>query len=325
MPFHIKPAIAIILLFSACAKAVVNEEQSVGTEKHFSKKQGKNESDIVFNQQNLFPEGVVYDKFNNRFYVSSTNGGNIGIVSAYGQYTPFITGLATDATTGLEIDEARKLLYVAYARGGAVGVFNIADGSLVRTVDLSQLLKGKPAFINDITIDEKGNAFVTNSFAPEIYRITPKGQVSLFYSENEYATAGFGFNGIEYANQGFLLVAFTSGNAIVKIPVNDPSHNSRVQLDAPLANPDGLLLNTNGKELVVVNNAGGQDGKVLVFASKDKWKTGYVTSTTFTGPVFPTTATTDKKNVWVLYAYLNRRNAGQNSYTIKNIPLAEKF
>ena len=279
-------------------------------------------TDINFTVQNLFPEGVVYDKFNDRFYVSSTANGDIGIVTKDGSYTPFITDPALTSTTGLEIDEARKLLYVSNSSDGSVGIYNINTGQRVAFIDLKPLLPGAPVFINDIALDPQGNAYVTNSRSPVIYKITPDGTASIFYQDAAFASSGFGFNGIEYGNSngGYLLVAYTVANQVIKFPVDNPSSYNIVSLNTTLAGPDGLLLSKNGKDLVVVNNAGGGNGKVISFTSNDKWETGTATSSFETGPVFPTTATIDGKNVYVLYAYLNKRATGQSQYTIKLIP-----
>ena len=264
----------------------------------------------------------MYDKYNDRFYVSSTSNGDIGIVTKDGNYTPFITDPALISTTGLEIDEARKLLYVSNSSDGSVGIYNINTGQRVAFIDLKPLLPGAPVFINDIALDPQGNAYVTNSRTPVIYKITPDGTASIFYQDAAFASSGFGFNGIEYGNShgGYLLVAYTVANQVIKFPVDNPSSYNIVSLDATLAGPDGLLLSENGKDLIVVNNAGGGNGKVISFTSKDKWETGTATSSFETGPVFPTTATPDGKNVYVLYAYLNKRAVGQSQYTIKLIP-----
>ncbi len=120
---------------------------------------------------------------------------------------------------------------------------------------------------------------------------------------------------------GYLLVAFTAGNQVVKIPVDNTDSYSIVSLDAPLNRPDGLLLSKDGKQLIVVNNAGGGEGKVLSFMSNDKWASGILSSSFSTGPVFPTTATSNGKEVFVLYAYLNRRPVGQSVFTIQEVPL----
>lgn len=268
----------------------------------------------------------MYDRFNNRFYVSSTTRGDIGIVGADGSYSVFTDDPILTSTTGLEIDEARKLLYVANAPNG-VGVYDINTGSRVRYINLADLLPGAPIFINDIALDPQGNAYVTNSFSPVIYKITPDGTASIFFQNTAFATGPgrFGFNGIEYGNSngGYLLVAFSAANQIVKIPVDNTAAYSVVQLSETLAGPDGLLLSKDGKQLIVVNNAGGGPGKVISFVSDDKWTTATATSTFATGAVFPTTATSNGKDVFVLYAYLNRRATGQNVFTIQQVPLSQ--
>lgn len=88
-----------------------------------------------------------------------------------------------------------------------------------------------------------------------------------------------------------MLVAFT--NEIVKISVNNPMNYSIVQLDVPIS-PDGLLLSKDGKQLVVVNHTFGTlDDKVLSFISEDGGKSGGLSTSFSTGPVVPTTATSD--------------------------------
>jgi sugar lactone lactonase YvrE len=321
---------AATILLAACTKTSLTEESSPADDQAAaarSEKKAQVTKDLVFTEPNLFPEGVVYDKFNNRFYVSSVTRGDIGIVDANGTYTPFITDPALTGTTGLAIDEARKLLYVSNSTDGSVGIYSIATGERTAFIDLKPLLPDAAYFINDIALDPQGNAYVTNSRTPVIYKISPDGVASVFYYDPAFATTGFGFNGIEYANQqgGFLLVAYSVANQVVKFPVSNPSAYSVVDLNATLAGPDGLLLSKNGNELVVVNNAGGGNGRVILFTSKDKWNSGTATTTYETGSVFPTTATTDTKQVYVLYAYLHKIGTGQSAFTIKPVPGTDKF
>ncbi|MES2773147.1 MAG: SMP-30/gluconolactonase/LRE family protein [Bacteroidota bacterium] len=323
-------AAAITILLAACSKTPILEEQPISpgsSQVANAANQSFPAQDIVFTQQNLFPEGVVYDKFNNRFYVSSTTRGDIGIVTSDGVYTPFITDSALIGTTGLEIDEARKLLYVSNSSNGSVCIYDINTGERVNFIDLKPLSPGANFFINDIAIDPQGNAYVTNSRAPVIYKISGSGIASIFYQDAAFATTGFGFNGIEYGNQdsGYLLVAYSVNNQVIKFPITNPAAYNAVSLNATLAGPDGLMLSKNGRDLIVVNNAGGGNGKVITFTSNNKWATGTAVNTFETGPVFPTTATSTGKIVFVLYAYLNKRAVGQSVFTIKQVPGTEKF
>lgn len=280
---------------------------------------------LNFREPNLFPEGVEYDRRNDRFLVSSVTRGDIGSVNAEGDYEVFIDDPALTSTTGLEINRSRNLLYVANAPG-SVGVYDVNNGTRKRLINLAALLPSAPIFVNDIAMDPQGNAYITNSFSPIIYKITPNGIASIFFQNNTFSTqpGQFGFNGIVYghSNGGYLLVAFSRDNKIIKIPVNNTNAFTTVTLDATLASPDGLLLSKDGKQLHIVNNAGGSAaGNVQSFISTDKWRTASLNNSYPTGAVFPTTATSDGKNVYVLYAYLHLRPTGRDMFTIQKVPL----
>ncbi|WP_132051249.1 SMP-30/gluconolactonase/LRE family protein [Pseudocnuella soli] len=320
-------ALAATLLLASCSREAQQSEITTAAETlSAAKKKATTAQRIDFTQTNLFPEGVVYDPFNNWFYVSSLTRGDIGIVKTDGSYTTFIDDPALVATNGLELDAARKRLLVTNNVGG-VGAYDLRTGQRLWYADLAALAPGAPLFINDVALDPQGNAYVTNSASPIIYKITPDGQASIFFQSDAFAlTSGFGFNGIEWGTDGggYLLVAFSARNQVIKFSAKDPAQYSVVQLDALLAGPDGLLLSKDGKQLIVVSNAGGTDAaRVQSFTTNNKWASGTQTDTYATGAVFPTTATSDGKNVYVLYAYLNQRATGRDVFNIQQVPLSD--
>ena len=318
----------VLLLFSVagtllagCSKDITVDEPIAA-----SKAKAKTTEEIQtinFTQTNLFPEGIAYDPWGDFFYVSSTARGDIGIVNREGIYTPFITDEVLVQTTGLELDKARKRLLVSNAPNG-IGAYELGTGDRIWYTNLAALIPGAPIFINDITLDPQGNAYVTNSLTPVIYKVAPDGTATIFFQSTDFATSGFGFNGIVYDERGYLLVAFSAGNDVVRIPVRDPDSYSLVELDAALQSPDGLLLSKDGKQLVVVSNAGGSAaGRVQTFTSQDGWESGTLSTTFSTGAVFPSTATSDGKNIYVLYAYLHQRMIGRSQFTIQQVPLEQ--
>ncbi len=189
----------------------------------------KEPESIKFTQTNLFPEGVVYDPFNNYFLVSSIIRGDIGKVTKDGTYTPFVTDDALVSSIGLEIDKTRKRLLVANSRRGAsmaqLAIYDLNTGVRINLVDLGALLPGAAHFANDIAVDARGNAYITDSNSPVIYKVDLQGNVSIFFTDPGFATAAgqIGFNGIEYHPDGFLLVAFSLRNQLVKIPFSKTS------------------------------------------------------------------------------------------------------
>lgn len=314
----------VYLLLAGCSKE--SSTDITAEETRSSARVQSEPMTIHFTEPNLFPEGVAYDPFRNWFYVSSVAQGDIGIVTFGGTYRRFITDPVLTGTAGLKVDKAAKRLLVSNAEGG-VGAYDLNSGTRIFYSDLSTLLPGALIFINDIALDPQGNIYATNSFSPVIYKVDRYGNASVFFENEDFATGPgeFGFNGIDYDQRGYLLVAFNQTNQIVRIPVRDPETYSIVQLDAPVSGPDGLLLSKDGKQLVVVNNAADSDlnGKVLSFTSQDAWASGTLSTSFTVGTVFPTTATSDGKRVYVLYAYLHLLGSGHSTFTIQEVPLQD--
>ncbi len=307
---------ALALLLAGCSKDLPID---------LDPKKPRTPVQINFTEPNLFPEGLAFDPLHNWFFVSSAAHGDIGIVTFDGTYKPFITDETLTGTTGLKVDKARKRLWVCNVENG-IGAYSLNTGTRLFFTDLAALLPGEPVFINDVALDPEGNAYVTNSFSPVIYKVTREGKASVFFQNAALALAPgeFGFNGIQYDERGFLLVAFL--NQLIKIQVRNTASYSFVQLDAMIS-PDGLLLSKDGKQLIVVHNTGGTpDDKVLSFISNDAWKSGSLSTSFNTGAVFPTTATSDGKHVYVLYSHLDKLLTGQNqdTFTIQEVPLKEK-
>lgn len=300
---------------------------------------------ITFNRSGLYPEGVSHDALHQRFLVSSVTQGTIGQVNYEGHYTPFKEDERLISTVGLKVDEDRKRVLVAVSdigvstrstpatigRYGALGIYDLYSGRRLHFPNLGALRPDLPHFINDIALDYLGNAYVTDSFSPIIYRVDVSGQARVFMENPAFATnpGEFGLNGIVVHPNGYLIVAFSKENKLYRMPLNNPMAHEEIAINAQLMGPDGLLLSKDGKQLVVVNNAGGQSpGKVLSFTSNDNWATGTLTETFSTPePVFPTTATGYGKEVFVLYAHLHKLFGGvdppQSNFTIRKVPFSQ--
>ncbi|WP_224999274.1 SMP-30/gluconolactonase/LRE family protein [Cesiribacter sp. SM1] len=277
---------------------------------------------ISFTQENLFPEGVEYDKQMNRFLVSSITQGSIGVVQQNGSYMEWINEPDIPSTIGIHIDQPRKRLLVAVSDNGAsvksseatinslagLAAYDLRTGERIFYTRMDALLPDAPHFANDVAVDNKGNAYVTDSFTGVIYKVDEAGNASIFYQDDALTPApgAFGLNGIDYDPRGYLIVAKSDDNALLRFPIRNPADYSVIDIPVALNNPDGLYLKNN-KELVVVNNAnGGENANVITLNSTNMWQSTEVTDVFETGPVFPTTATEYLNGqVYVLYAHLN--------------------
>lgn len=296
---------------------------------------------VTFAQAGLYPEGTQYDDQRGLFLVSSETAGRIGQVTDMGSYSVFADDPLLVSSVGLRLDAARNRLLVAVSDPGynpartsaatqgklaALAIFNSSTGTRISYVDLGASAGTTyPAhFANDIAVDGVGNAYITDSFAPLIYRVDAQGAATRFLENAALAApAGkFGLNGIVYHPSGYLLVAKSDEGKLLKIPITTvagtttivPGAITTVTLPAALSlsGADGLQL-TNNTTLLVVCNA---QGKVYRLTTSDDFASvtnaAGTAGVVSTGAVYPTTlARRADSTSYVLHAYLNALQAGQ--------------
>ncbi|TFZ66543.1 hypothetical protein E4631_11035 [Hymenobacter sp. UV11] len=259
---------------------------------------------ITFTQAGLYPEGTQYDDQQAHFLVSSQTAGRIGQVMDDGTYASFADDPQLISTIGLNLDAARSRLLVAVSDPGynaarttaatkgklaALAIFNRSTGAKTGYVDLGGLRPAYAAhFANDIAVDDQGNAYVTDSFAPIIYKVDVQGVATVFLENAALAApAGkFGLNGIVYHPNGYLLVAKSDEGALIKVPLANPNSFSKVTLTGvDLTNDDGLQLLDNTTLLASCNS----QGKVYRVVTTNDFSSVSASGSFATGAVYPTT------------------------------------
>ncbi|MCB2377475.1 hypothetical protein LGH70_07775 [Hymenobacter sp. BT635] len=273
---------------------------------------------VTFTKENLYPEGVEYDTNGRRFLVSSLTTGSIGQIAENGTYAPFITDGSLVSSTGLQIDALRNRLLVAVAdpgyntaktsaatRGKLAGVASFDGlGKFLGYVDLGKLRPDLSHFANDMAVDQAGNVYVTDSFAPIIYKIDALGAASVFVEDARLgAPAGqFGLNGIELHPDGYLLVAKSDDGSLFKVPIANPSSLTKVTTTQDLKGIDGLVL-VETNRLYAVTNA---QSKVYNLTTATNWSEATVAGTFTTEAQYPTTLTRrSATETYVLYSRIN--------------------
>ncbi len=301
-----------MLLLSNCSKNVTQNPSIVSPET------------IAFNQSGLYPEGLAYDAFGKRFFVSSFTRGTIGVVSDNGTYTNFVNDDQLISTAGIFIDSTRNRLLVAIADPGvsaktaaatqgklaALAIYNLSIGQRTSYINLGSLKPLLRHFANDIAIDNLGNIYVTDSFSGIIYKIDSSGNASVFIEDARLAApeGAFGLNGIVYHPNGYLIVAKYNDGLLFRIPVNSPTSLTQIAISQTIPSADGLLLVNNSTLTVACNNP---TNKVFGITSNDNWSNANISSTFNTGDVFPTTLAKRDNEAYVLYAYLGALFSGQ--------------
>jgi DNA-binding beta-propeller fold protein YncE len=164
---------------------------------------------IEFEAPLVYPEGVAFNAKTNTYYVSSLTTGTIGTVDANGKYTVFHQDSTLKSSFGMKIDPKRNRLWVCTAdpnyskfkhpstfkKASKIIALDLASGKRLATIDLEPLYKGNH-FANDLTLDDKGNVYVTDSFSPVIYKIDLKDKATVFAESDLFTTKDIGLNGI---------------------------------------------------------------------------------------------------------------------------------
>lgn len=270
---------------------------------------------ITFHADMVYPESMGWSAKHSVFFVGSVRFGTIGIVDDKGHYEPFVTDKTLVSTVGVLVDDARDRVLVANSDPGAgtrtdgvtvgklagVGVYDMTSGKRLAYYDLGGLSAGTH-FANDLVLDDEGNIYVTDSFAPVIYRIDTSGHSSVFVEDARLHTSdGFNLNGIAYHPDGFLLVGKYNSGELFRIGLADKAIE-KVVLPSPLVGADGFSLVSSGKLLVAVN--AGAD-KTVELISTDGWHSATVGRDVKSIRSMPTAVTRAGKDVWVLNSRLD--------------------
>ncbi len=246
---------------------------------------------VAFSAIRQYPEGITYAPVLNKFLVSSITQGKVGTVDEQGRYADLITN-DPQLISSIGMKVRGNQLYVCNGDQGVSSkstpqtalktaglfVYDIVSGQNLRRVDLAALLPNMNHFANDIAFDDQGNAYVTDSFAPVIYKVpadTSKPSI-LVNSPIFSGTQGFNLNGIVYHSDKFLIVVKSNEGKLFKVDLANANAISEIT-GVTLLNGDGMLLYNN--DLYVVNNR----KRVSQVRSTDGWKTATIVKTDSVG------------------------------------------
>lgn len=207
------------------------------------------------------PEGVAWDPASQSFFVGTVATGAIhrGTLRD-ARLRPFITPDAAapaDSAVGMKVAGGR--LYVAGGATGSIYVYNVKTGAL-----LARFEAGPGGFLNDLVVTPTGDVFVTDSFRPVLWHLTPamvragSGAPDGINvgPEIAYTPGQFNLNGIVARPSGRELIVVNSfSKSLFRIDIDrdNPAARKITRIDAPELAGDGLLIDQN-RLLVVTGN-----------------------------------------------------------------------
>jgi sugar lactone lactonase YvrE len=288
---------------------------------------------VTFSFPGLYPEGFGYDEAGARFLVSSVTEGDVFAVTPEGEIERFITDERLISSTGVTVDTAAGRVIVAsgdvMASGrsseetafvtASIGIYDLETGAARDFIALGELLPGSAHFASEATVDAAGNLYVTDSFAPVIYRVDTAGQGSILLESPAFAPAmnQFGLNGLVHHPGGYLIAAKTDEGRLFRIPLADPESFAPIESGA-FPGVDGIALDGEGRLLLAVN--GGH--RVVALESDDGWMTAREVGSIATPDAFPTMVAGAGGEFFVLHSHLDKLlsgDAGHATYQLEKV------
>jgi len=280
-----------------------------------------------------FPEGIAYDAATGDFYVGSTIDGTIyrGNVET-GTVEVFLPGGTGRVAVGLALDDVGRL-FVAGGGTGAVAIYDTATGQLL--LEAANGLAPN-TFLNDIAISPTGDAYITDSFNPLLFRLAataipaglgtpaPVPTTDALEVFVDFATTGFdlvqpGFNanGIVATPDGrFLLLVQTNTGNLYRV---DAATGETIQVDLGAGSlPGGDGIELDGQTLYVV-----REGQITLVTLGPDYAIGTV-GASFSDPSFtdPTTlARFDGCLLVVNSQFSQMQGQPQLPFTVSSVPI----
>lgn len=288
-----------------------------------------NVKQLTTEDKSIYPETLIYSKGAGHFYVGSVRYGTVYEIDDSGAYKQIIKDEKLHSVLGIAVDYQRQRLFVTNSDLGVatnseydgslkvagLGIYDLTSGSKIAYHDLASLLPKRAHFANGITLDSEGNAYITDSVAPVIYKVDTENNASVFLQSPEFEGDGFNLNGIVYHPDGYLIAIKKNSGDLFKIPLEEPQAFSTIEIGDRFVGGDGLII-IDDDELVVISNeeAGVSANAAYLLKGMDHWQSAKLTSTLPLGDVYPTTGAVKDQKIHVIHSSLKllRQSAEQD-------------
>jgi sugar lactone lactonase YvrE len=174
----------------------------------------------------LIPEGIVFDRKGERFFIGSIAQRKIIVTDAKGEARDFSSASdKLDTVLGLTVDAARGHLYAVStngfeesaktARRNAVVRYDLKDGRLLDRFAAPEAMQ-----LNDLAVAPDGTVYLTDSMSGTLFRKKPDEKTLTRFGGTG---AVRGANGIALSDDGTLYVTLSTGIARVDTATGEPT------------------------------------------------------------------------------------------------------
>jgi sugar lactone lactonase YvrE len=275
---------------------------------------------LIVRKPALYPETIEYEPARDRFLLGSFRGGAIYAVSRDGTATVLVDDPRLCSVLGIAVDRARNRVWAVNSDLGAsakpsaagpkhlaaVAAYDLTTGQPLLYVDVAPLHPG-PHLLNGIALDTAGNAYVSDSFSPVLYKLDTAGHASVFLQSEQFIGDGINLNGLVVHPDGYLLVIKKSDGSLFKVPLSNPTGFSKVRTERSFIGGDGLTLAGPGNLIIVANQTPAfKSNRLFSLASDDHWLSAKLTAEQPLGEAYATTAVRRSDELYVVSSRLNQ-------------------
>ncbi|GGP81382.1 gluconolaconase [Saccharothrix coeruleofusca] len=291
--------LAATLVLSTSTQAGAHDRQPIGR--------------YVVPGDQAYPEGIVREPGTPYFYVSGLTDGTIwrGRIDQP-HLQVFLPGGQHGRTTAVGMKITRDRLVVAGGTTGKVFVYSTRTGQLLHVFDSG----ARDGLVNDVAIAPNGDAYITDSFRPVLYRITAaqlanrqidqplETVVNFDGTPVEYEKGvneeGINSNGLVVTPDGrFVLMADTNSQAFYRISTKTGAVDAVDLGGVTDIGADGLLLRDG--ELYSITSLFHPEGEISVLRLSEDYSRAQVQRRiNGRGMDFPSTAAFDGDDLLVV-------------------------
>ncbi|KAH0614775.1 uncharacterized protein H6S33_000411 [Morchella sextelata] len=259
---------------------------------------------------NSFPEGIARQARSPFFYTGSWITGTIwrGHVNKpdVEVFIPAGNDFNLTSASGMKVTNDNMLI-VAGAATGKVFVICLESREMTHRFQAPE-----GALLNDLVVAKNGNIFITDSFLPKLYVITPQhlenGNIDQeletfaeLEAPFEHETGQFNSNGIVVtADQENVLIGDYNSHAIFRLCLGSKTITKVDFGNATIGSPDGMLIRGNTLYAVNGDSTMGTQAFIDVFDIRKPYTTGrHVRRIEGQGMLLPSTAAFDGNDILV--------------------------
>ncbi|MBK7991991.1 MAG: hypothetical protein IPK14_00855 [Blastocatellia bacterium] len=213
-------------------------------------------------EKDLITEGLAYDSQEEKFYAGSIRKRKIITIDKNGKVSDFTSSQQDGlwGVFGMQIDPKRRVLWVATSSLPEIADFRKEEDSqaAIFQYDLKtkKLLKkfslsdNKKHIFGDLTLNSKGDVFITDSISPNIYYISATGHIIETLANGPFVS----LQGISLSEDGNHLFVSDYSQGIFEVDLKNKNKITKLEspANATLLGIDGIYFYQNS--LIAVQN-----------------------------------------------------------------------